>query len=1187
VWRRARSRAILLFPLASAGFGFAQTTVPTPAPADSVHKLAPFEVGADSSTGYVATSTLGGTLIRTNLSDVGSAISVYTKDFLDDLGAFDNETLRAFTVNTDVGGVQGTFVNATSQGAENDNFGAGNSNTRIRGLAAADNTLNYFKSDAPWDGYNTDRIDVIRGANSILFGLGSPAGIINASWVRALDRNKGRTQLRLDQFGTVRTSLDYNQVLKKSELSLRLALLRDDQKFKQEPSFKKDDRIYLTTKIAPRFLQTQNSTFKLELAVEKGDVASNTRRAQPPFDLITPFFLPPAQGGLGGQTINRRDPADNRLLYLDYGLPGQRLNPMITSAWGNGTVVLAYDRTAQPTAIFEKEINSAWGYRINGTSASINVPFQAGSSSTSIQGAVPPVFLQDYGTYAALQNRPFAARYGTRALTDTKIFNFYENLIDGNSKRELRDWTSGHAELTHSFFDNKLSYNLQFFKESMAFDRYAALGTTSEIEIDAGKLLPDGRPNPNAGKAFVGASPFNGSRAEETKRDATRGMLFFEHDFGRRAESRLGRLLGRHFLTGTVSQQRMEKSQADYLSNGLGPDWVNSRLVSNTPNRQDPFATAALTLNYFYLSDSLAGRQLGQDLGIRNIGPGTPPVTGAYNYRYFDAHYTRFNPNVAPNAVDAEYGRAAQNPANYVGWTNGQVQIYGAPTDLASRDYLTRARSYSKAHVDSKAVTWQGSFLQGALVGTYGWREDEYRTWLYTWDELRENLVDFRSDRAQFHFSPLKKVGTASSWSAAFHADKPLRRLPFNVALLYGRGENTNPDPGRLSIFNAPVLGATGATDDTSVVLSTRDNTWMLRATRFRTVVKNASSSSTLQSQKFRMVQAFTAGMQGVYRTLVDKEVRFGSVDPVLVAGEAAGTLDATQRAQLAAQRINIPKNVSAANAWLDFERRFAERFPHAVSAWLSPGGTFPNSIQTPGTLWSFPEDAVLLEDTESKGFEIELVANPTRRWRLSANVSRTQASRENLPGAQVQQVMDFVNREFETEVGLVPIAVNTDGAPNGANNTPRGRIAGLFDAYQVELQNNGQQVRELSEWRANLVTNYRFDEGRLKGFSLGASYRYESPKVVGYGYKLNDSGAIAVDLGTKYKDDAHHTFGLSARYSRRLSSRLGWTIQVNVNNALQPHDELAVTSTQPDGSIRTGMIREGRSWALTNTFDF
>ncbi len=59
---------------------------------EEVYELSPFTVQASEDTGYRATSTLAGTRIRTDLKDVGSALSVVTEAFLEDTGAVDNET---------------------------------------------------------------------------------------------------------------------------------------------------------------------------------------------------------------------------------------------------------------------------------------------------------------------------------------------------------------------------------------------------------------------------------------------------------------------------------------------------------------------------------------------------------------------------------------------------------------------------------------------------------------------------------------------------------------------------------------------------------------------------------------------------------------------------------------------------------------------------------------------------------------------------------------------------------------------------------------------------------------------------------------------------------------------------------------------------------------------------------------
>ncbi len=109
---------------------------------------------------------------------------------------------------------------------------------------------------------------------------------------------------------------------------------------------------------------------------------------------------------------------------------------------------------------------------------------------------------------------------------------------------------------------------------------------------------------------------------------------------------------------------------------------------------------------------------------------------------------------------------------------------------------------------------------------------------------------------------------------------------------------------------------------------------------------------------------------------------------------------------------------------------------------------------------------------------------------------------------------------------------------------------------------------------------------GRLKGFSIGGNYRYESPKTIGYGYKM-DAGRVATDLSQVFKSPAYDSVGLTFGYRRKLRDRYNWSIQLHLDNVLQSKDKILATSVQPDGSMRRGMIREARSWAMTNTFEF
>ena len=165
---------------------------------DETLVLSPFVVEASEDQGYTAKDTLAGTRVRTELKDVASAISVVTKQFLQDTGAKNSSDLLVYTPSTEVAGIRGNFSGVGGSGIPQENTIS--HTTRVRGLDSADNTRDYFITDIPWDGFNTDRVDIQRGPNSILFGLGSPAGIINASINMAGFTDANKIENRIGSF---------------------------------------------------------------------------------------------------------------------------------------------------------------------------------------------------------------------------------------------------------------------------------------------------------------------------------------------------------------------------------------------------------------------------------------------------------------------------------------------------------------------------------------------------------------------------------------------------------------------------------------------------------------------------------------------------------------------------------------------------------------------------------------------------------------------------------------------------------------------------------------------------------------------------------------------------------------------------------------------------------------------------
>lgn len=217
---------------------------------DEIVELSQFVIRADEDTGYRAASTLAGTRLRTPLKDVGSSISVLTSELFQDTGATDAETILGYATGMEVHGVQGNFADGPGQ-RHNGRFEQDNqrlnpqASQRVRGLSSASLTRGFFLTDIAFDSYNSDRVEINRGANSLLFGIGAPGGIINNSLAAASvdSGNSGEYMIRIGERGSYRTTMDLNGVLIKDRLAVRFMGLYEDKRYQQRPAFEIDKRV--------------------------------------------------------------------------------------------------------------------------------------------------------------------------------------------------------------------------------------------------------------------------------------------------------------------------------------------------------------------------------------------------------------------------------------------------------------------------------------------------------------------------------------------------------------------------------------------------------------------------------------------------------------------------------------------------------------------------------------------------------------------------------------------------------------------------------------------------------------------------------------------------------------------------------------------------------------------------------
>src|SRR5688572_994101 len=181
-----RPAAVLV--LVALGFAsteaMAQNAAPrvNPPSEDQAVELNPFVVSSTTDTGYLASNTLAGSRMNTELRNVASVVSVFTPEFMSDLAATSIGDLMEYGLNTQVDLGAGDFNHQGDQNSVADGVGT-QKNFRVRGQESTV-SMEYFGQAGPLDTYNLERAELSSGPNAILFGTGAAGGLLNLSLKR-------------------------------------------------------------------------------------------------------------------------------------------------------------------------------------------------------------------------------------------------------------------------------------------------------------------------------------------------------------------------------------------------------------------------------------------------------------------------------------------------------------------------------------------------------------------------------------------------------------------------------------------------------------------------------------------------------------------------------------------------------------------------------------------------------------------------------------------------------------------------------------------------------------------------------------------------------------------------------------------------------------------------------------------
>ena len=182
-------------------------------------QLSVFEVTADQDVGYQAGNTTSGSRLNTSLKDTAAAVMVFTPEFLSDFNSNSLEDIIGYSPNMQIDMLD-TSADASPQFiGGSDLF---DTRIRVRGLSAS-TALDFFETSIAIDTFNTERLELSSGPNSILFGFGQSGGLVNIMTKSAqLNRNRTAIRAQFGQWNFSRYELDHNQVLIKDKLAVRL-----------------------------------------------------------------------------------------------------------------------------------------------------------------------------------------------------------------------------------------------------------------------------------------------------------------------------------------------------------------------------------------------------------------------------------------------------------------------------------------------------------------------------------------------------------------------------------------------------------------------------------------------------------------------------------------------------------------------------------------------------------------------------------------------------------------------------------------------------------------------------------------------------------------------------------------------------------------------------------------------------
>ena len=188
-------------------------------------RVSPFTVSSNLDLGYRASNSVSGSRFDAPTRDLPFAIQAFTETFI-----ADQKPVNIFDVARYSPGV--TY--------RSNDFNEGNANLAIRGFAISSTPGNIqslrdgFHGPSIFDFTNIDRVEVVKGPASFLYGQVAPGGIVNVITKNPQPQFAARAQVRVGSYGEYRVEPDITGPIEKG-LYYRLAASYDQDMHYWDP----------------------------------------------------------------------------------------------------------------------------------------------------------------------------------------------------------------------------------------------------------------------------------------------------------------------------------------------------------------------------------------------------------------------------------------------------------------------------------------------------------------------------------------------------------------------------------------------------------------------------------------------------------------------------------------------------------------------------------------------------------------------------------------------------------------------------------------------------------------------------------------------------------------------------------------------------------------------------------------